>query len=95
MEGREVETATGGSGEGIVGLKRELDVVEGNEMVWAIIVVNRLLLSGRDLLNRDTSVASLAIDIRRVITDCQGVFCMGLEDCRFEFADGRDLHGIN
>ena len=33
MEGREVETATGGSGEGIMGLKRELDVVEGNEMV--------------------------------------------------------------
>ena len=95
MEGREVETATGGSGEGIVGLERELDVVKGNEMVWAVIVVNRLLLSGRDLLNRDTSVASLAIDIRRVIKDRQGVFCMGLEVCRFEFADGRDLRGIN
>jgi hypothetical protein len=65
--------------------------------VWAVIEGNRLLLLDRDLLNRDTSAASLAIDIRRVVINREGVFCTGLEDCRFDVADrsrARDISHV-
>lgn len=61
--------------------------------VRAVIEENRLLLLGRDLLNRDTSAATFAI--HRVVTNGEGIFCMGPEDCRFRIADGSRTRDVS
>ena len=44
----------------------------------------RVLVPGGDLLNRSTWAATLAINVRHVITNREGVFRMNPEDSRFD-----------
>jgi hypothetical protein len=63
----------------------------GHRRKWsgagAIIEKDRSLLSGRDIWDRGTCTAALAINIHHTATNQEGVFHMGLEDGRFGIAD--------
>lgn len=62
---------------------------------WAIIEENRLLLARRDLLDRGTWAATLAINIRHIVTNREGVFRMSPEDRRFDIVDGSGTRDVS